>query len=372
MALELATYLDSLSQTLKKEGYSTEESFLKLPFDEDNLREVMEATKNLNVTDVFVIGIGGSSLGTKAIYEALFSYTNPSTKLHFLDQINVEKIQYLVKDLEKKDPKKTAFITISKSGKTLETRKNYELLKEHLPWKAGFHEILITGKDSEFPINREKATTLTIPQEVGGRFSVFSPVGLVPLALTKIDVVQLLKGAMQATKEISENPEKTIKNVTEVFENYKNGKKIYNIFVFSPKLKTLAFWYQQLLGESLGKENKGFFPAVSEGSKDLHSLQQYFAGGTQNTQHEFLISKDENKYQQTIMKAVQETYKEKQIPFRTHILEETNEEELGKFMQTKMMEVLLLAKLLEVNPFGQPDVEAYKSKTRELLANENL
>ena len=364
----LQIYLQSLAKISKSEGYLSPEAFINLPFDENNLKHVMEVAKETPETDlIIIIGIGGSSLGVRAIYEVLENRRASAPKLIFLDQINLEKIQILVEKLENEQQAATV-ITISKSGKTFETVKNYEILRKSLPKNKQFREIFITGKNSELALKaqKEKKAILEIPKEVGGRFSVFSPAGLFPLSLAKIDIIELLKGAMVARQELlNKSSVETLSQSNQVFQNYQRGKEIYNIFIFSPKLKTLGLWYQQLLAESLGKEGRGLFPTISEGSKDLHSLQQYFVGGKQNVQHEFIITEDENKYQKNILRAVQETYKEKDIPFRTTVLQEADEGSLGFFMETKMIETLLLAKLLKVNPFGQPNVDNYKQKIRE-------
>ncbi len=373
MEEKLEEYLKTLDSLKTRAGYSKKEQFINLPLDEKNISEIMESVKEIKKThflkDLVIIGIGGSSLGTKAIYEALKT-TNTLPKIHFLNQINLEKIAKTADTLNKKGENETLLIVVSKSGSTFETRKNYELLEKEL--KNEIKTIFITGKDSVLAQENKNQTILNIPENVGGRFSIFSPVGLFPLALTNVDILELLKGGMDARKislQTKENP--TAETAAITWQNYKEGREIYNIFIFSPRLKTLGYWYQQLLGESLGKNEKGLFPVVTEGSKDLHSLQQYFVGGKKSVQHEFIISQEENRYQRTILKAVQKTYQQNNIPFKNTILPAINEFHLGKFMQDKMIEVLFLAKLLGINPFGQPDVESYKKNTEKLLSYEN-
>jgi len=364
----LQIYLQSLVKISKSTGYPSPEAFINLPFDENNIKRVMEVAKETPETDlIVVIGIGGSSLGAKAVYKALEKQTSTATKIIFLDQINVEKIQALAEELET-NQKSAVIVTISKSGKTFETLKNYEILRKSLSKSERLKEIIITEETSDLALKaeEEKIPTLSIPEKVGGRFSIFSPAGLLPLTLAKIDVIELLKGAMLARQELlNKNSAETVAQLTKVFQDYQKGKELYNIFIFSPKLKTLGLWYRQLLAESLGKKGTGLFPTISEGSKDLHSLQQYFVGGKQNVQHEFIITEDENQYQKNILRAVQETYEEQNIPFRTTTLPKTDEKSLGFFMETKMIEILLLARLLDINPFGQPDVDSYKRKIKE-------
>ena len=369
MQESLQNYLANLTKISKSSNYEKPESFINLPFDENNVSKVMQTAEKITtkgkIKEVVVIGIGGSSTGAKAVYEALSKEHGQKTRLHFLDQINLKKIYQVSNRFHKLTSDEGLIIFISKSGKTLETLKNYELLKNALNKK--FPVILITGGSVNSSLEKEADHVLKMPEKVGGRFSVFSAVGLFPLAIANINVLEFLKGGMAARKECLKTKGNTAtKKAEKVFKNYQEGKKIFNIFVFSPELKALAYWYQQLLGESLGKEGKGLFPTITEGSKDLHSLQQYFTQGKQNVQHEFIISKEENKFQKTILKAVQKTYQEAKIPFQITEVEQINPNSLGRFMEEKMFKTLFLAELMEVNPFGQPGVESYKKKIKNL------
>lgn len=371
----LEEYLDKLREISGKKEYESEESFINLPIDENNVAEVMQAAEECgrgNVEKIVLIGIGGSSLGVNAVYHTLKGKSRLAEMI-FLDQINLEKIEEACKVLESTPPEKTAIILISKSGETIETVTNYELLTQKYPKIEEDNIILITGKEAKVPsIERTKVNKILYIQEpVGGRFSIFSAAGLFPLALAGADVLQLLKGAMWARKmSLEDAGNRTIEGAENTFENFHKGKDIYNIFVFSPNLMALGYWYQQLLGESLGKRGTGIFPCVTQGSRDLHSLQQYFSGGKQNVQHEFLIHQEENQYQKLICQAVQDAYQDKEIPFKVYELPKLNEASIGEFMQQKMIETILLAKLLEVNPFGQPDVESYKEKIKEFLEHQ--
>lgn len=373
-------YLEKLRKIAKEENYKAEESFINLPVDEENVAEIIQTAKECNVTKIkqlVVIGIGGSSLGTQAIYGGLKNHKKEDAlaEITFLDQINLRNIEKAFQKLIGVNPKEAAIVIISKSGKTLETLKNYELLLEKGKEIADINTILVTGKGAELPvIIRENVNkVLYIENSIGGRFSVFSAVGLFPLKLAGIDILQLLKGAMWARKASLEDAgNQTLKAAQNTFENFQNGKEIYNIFIFSPELKALGLWYRQLIGESLGKKGRGLFPVISEGSGDLHSLQQYFIGGKRNAQHEFLFSEEENIYQKTILEAVQKTYEETDIPFKTYCFPKLNEASLGEFMQQKMIETILLAQFLDINPFGQPDVESYKQNVKKLLSGKDF
>jgi glucose-6-phosphate isomerase len=367
MQEKLETYLNQLKDLKTPPTYKQPEEFINLPFDEKNAANMAEAIKKLHgknrqIKEAVIIGIGGSSLGTKAVYEALNPDYTGKPKLHFLDQINLKKIYQISNRFHNLNSQEGLVIVISKSGKTLETIKNYQLLKKALDKE--FKTVFITKKDSD--LSKEEGLKIYIPEKVGGRFSVFSAVGLFPLAMVNIEILEFLKGGMEAKNSALAKNSTTLKAAINTWGNFQKGKEIYNIFVFSPELKALGSWYQQLLGESLGKNGKGLFPTVTEGSKDLHSLQQYFMEGKQNVQHEFLVSSEENHYQKEILNAVQETYSENDIPFKTTEIKGNNENSLGKFMQNKMIETLFLGKLMEVDPFGQPGVEGYKQKIRNL------
>jgi glucose-6-phosphate isomerase len=362
----LQNYLKQLKEIIYQDGYSIEESFLHLPFDPKIKEDVEKAINEVDlakeaIKHIVVIGIGGSCWGAKAIYDALKT-EKPLAQMHFLDQIEPDIIEQVVNQIKDCSANEVAILNISKSGTTTEVATNYSLLKKALPAEKKFTEFFIRGES--FP-KIEKEITVTMPDTVGGRFSGFTAVGILPLELAGVDTTTLLDGARKATEDIlNQGQENLIQSVTEVFEAYTNGREVYNMFVFSKELLSLAEWQKQLIGESLGKDKKGLLPMISLGSRDLHSLQQYFVGGKPIVQHEIISVKGRNQYQDAIKDAVMEIYAEENIPHREIVLENLTETTLGEYMQTKFFETLLLAKLLEVNPFGQPDVEGYKRKIK--------
>ena len=362
---KLQDYLQQLKEIAFDPIYTTKESFLALPFDETVLQKTKEAILKTGVNPtslkhIIVIGIGGSCWGARAIYDALKS-EKPLAEMHFLDQIEPDNIEKLALKLQDYSTDQVAIINISKSGTTAEVTTNYKLLKETHP-NRNFPEFFIRGESA----TKKEDNVLTLPDKVGGRFSVFSTVGLLPLELAGIDTEALLEGARQATKEVFVDPQNLMQQISSIFEAYQKEKTVYNMFVFSKELLSLAEWQKQLLGESLGKDKKGLLPVISQGSRDLHSLQQYFVGGKQIVQHEIISVRGKNAFQDTIKDAVLEIYQEEGIPCRETILEQLNEHDLGYFIQTNFFETLLLAHLMEVNPFGQPDVEGYKRKLKDL------
>lgn len=376
----LQSFLDQLQTQLYNPKYDSPESFLHLPFDDEIQKAVATAIKTSGVQKellkcIVVIGIGGSCWGPKAVYDSIkgLKKNKDIPKMYFLDQIDPDKIQFLAQELQEYSPQQAILVNISKSGATAETIINDKLLKEALS-KGGksknFPEFIIRGENSvknALIAKTEKEHILTLPEAVGGRFSTFSAVGLLPLDLVGIDTQSWRQGGQDATADFLSHPENLTQKALSIFEQYQHGKIVYNLFVFSQDLISLAEWEKQLIGESLGKNQKGILPMISTGSRDLHSLQQFFVGGKPIVQHEFLSIKNKNPFQDIIKKAVLKTYQEKSIPFWEEALEEQKEYFVGKYMQAKFLEVLLLAKLMEVNPFGQPDVESYKQGLESLL-----
>lgn len=262
--------------------------------------------------------------------------------------------------------------------------------------KAYIHRtIFITSENS--PLwnfaQKNNCPALPIPLTVGGRYSVFSAVGLFPLFCAGIDTVKLLEGAMEARnncldKNILNNPARISAQL--IFGNLEKDKNILDMLVFAPKLEALAKWYRQLVAESLGKDGKNITPTISVGTTDLHSVWQSYIGGHRNKQLCLVTLKHANKtykikgavelpsevklkninliqLRNSIQAGVKETLLENRIPFTEIALGLIEEKEIGNFMQFKMMEVMQLGKLLKINAFDQPDVEGYKRKSLENL-----
>jgi glucose-6-phosphate isomerase len=245
--------------------------------------------------------------------------------------------------------------------------------------------------------------TLTMPPMVGGRYSVFSAVGLLPLALCGVDCRTLLAGA-KAMLDIGTHGEVTLNPaaasaVVRVYE-YRMSKTIHDWFVFRGELASLGGWWRQLVGESIGKSVGdtafGMTPTVSIGSNDLHSVGQLYLGGPRDKFLTFVTVKAlgtdyvvptarvfphhvkmvTGVRVSTIMEAIVDGTKkaclERAIPFMAISLQDTTPYELGAFMQYAMLETIYMGKILNVNPFDQPDVEAYKTITKQILERQQL
>lgn len=404
----LKPYIKYLEENAKLNNYEADEASMNLPFDTNLSETVINLAKEKvspKLKYLILIGIGGSNLGTKAIYDAFFGFYDilqpkRSPKIIFLDTQDEEvlfKTIELIRSLESKE--EVLVNAISKSGGTTETIANLEVIYNALTETFGecADRIVITtdegSKMQEVAIEK-KMDYLTIPKKVGGRFSVFSAVGMFPFAVLGFNIVDIIKGSQEAremalSNEIEENY--ALISAVILFIHSKAGKNINDNFIFLPQLESLGKWYRQLMGESIGKERKGITPTVSVGSTDLHSVGQLYLGGPKDKITTFIYG-DKVKYEvnvpsksafklidvisdkpiHTIMNSIVEgtkiAYKKQELPYMEIVLDSVCEIELGRFMQFKMMEMMFLGKLLEVNTFDQPHVELYKVETKKILS----
>ena len=366
----------------RNNSYSTPESFINLPFDEKQANEVF-AVNNLMVNQhlkyVIVVGIGGSGLGTKAVYEALQGYYLPLELEHyprmlFMDTIDPEFREHLETLLKKEisDPEEILIVVVSESGTTIETRNNLDFLLHAFP---DFRDRMVTITDFDSPLWKEYCKNpercLTVPQKISGRYSVFSSVGLFPLSTVGINILGLMEGAMGARKnglseDIWENKAMLVAALS--YLAYSKGLTTHVNFVFHPKLESLGKWWVQLTAESLGKEGKGITPLVSVGTNDLHSLVQLYLDGPNDKFYNFIRSEsDLSGETKAILEGVKKSFEEHKKPFIETVLENTSEKSLGYYIQVTLMTTVFIAKLMGVTPFGQPAVEDYKRYARDIL-----
>ncbi len=416
---KLEPYRKQLQKVAKESGYEECESLLQLPFDEELLTAVKAialAIKTPTLQYIVVNGIGGSNLGTMAVYEAvagsMHHLVDRLPKLLFLDTVSDERMtaisSHLLRLSESDD---FAVISISKSGGTVETIANTEALMLHL--KEHFHDVrhrfaVITQEGSKLwsVAGENKFHRISMPSTIVGRYSVFSAVGMLPLYLANIDIEELRAGAKQAIEDgVSENLEQNhpMTNAILMHLHNQDGRNMHNSFVFSPKLEALGKWYRQLMGESVGKEkdvdgniiNAGITPIVSVGSTDLHSMAQLYYGGPDDKFTNLVFSfkgdihhipnnltlpglvkdlagKSLEDLMHSIIDGVVAAYIEKKRPFVTMDMEGITTRELGYYLQFRMLEVMYLAKLMNVNAFDQPAVELYKQGMRESMQKRRL
>lgn len=413
-AASLNAYRESLAHIAKQNDYAAPESTLQLPYDEQLLmevRKIVKAIKTPTLQYIVVVGIGGSNLGTQAVYNAIAGSMNllidRLPKILFLDTVSDERMTAVSRELTRTHNKDDfAILIISKSGGTTEVMANVEVLVRELKEQFGSVKnriVGITGEGSKFwnELERQKALKIAIPNQVGGRFSVLSAVGLVPLMLANIDIDELRAGARKAVEDGVSDELKQNHSLVSACLNYlhlKQNRNIHNTFLFSTKLEVLGKWYRQLMGESIGKEydvdgmqvHAGMTPIVSIGSTDLHSMAQLYFGGPDdkftNLVYSFsgevnrlpaslalpgLVEHINGKSLESIMQAitggVKDAYQQKQRPYLEIDFEEITPFQLGYYLQFRMIEMMYLAKLLNVNAFDQPAVELYKIGTKQRL-----
>ncbi len=394
--------LPELKKLSAVKDYSDDRSSIILP--EQNLRIVNAAVslkQKLHPQLIVVVGIGGSNLGTIAIQEALLGKQwnlHNAPRILYADTVDPDALQVIIEEMQSvlRQGRQVILNVVSKSGTTTETIANFEVLlnvlKRHRR-DAEKYVVVTTDKDSKlWQLGVKNGfSLLEVPKKVGGRYSVFSPVGLFPLGMLGINLKELLDGAAWMK-------EKCLSNVKEspaaigaslIYLHNKAGRNIYDHFLFATDLESLGKWYRQLIAESTGK-TKTSTPTVSIGSTDLHSMVQLYLGGPDDKFTNFVVThfnntiklpfyseynalvpdlqkKELNHIMHAILHGTMIAYKKGKRPYTETRLDGKNAKALGAFMQLKMIETMLLGKLLDVNPFDQPAVESYKKETRRIL-----
>ncbi len=360
-----------------------------------------------NCEVVIVAGIGGSYLGSRAVIEALSNSFGQLIQDSKNPQIlfaghNISE-DYLYELTEYIKGKKFGVINISKSGTTTETALAFRLLKKQCEDQRGkdvARKVIVAITDAKrgaarVCADKEGYRSFIIPDNVGGRFSVLTPVGLLPIAVAGFDIRQLVKGAadMEArtTSKMAyaDNPAAIYAAARNAL--YRSGKKIEILVNFQPKLHYLSEWWKQLYGESEGKENKGIFPASVDFSTDLHSMGQWIQEGertifetvisVEKVQHSVLVpSDDENldglnflagKHVDEVNKmaelGTQLAHVDGGVPNIRITIPELSEYWIGQLIYMFEKACGISGYVLGVNPFNQPGVEAYKKNMFALL-----
>src|SRR5690554_1141666 len=375
----------------------------------DEITKIRKSAERLSAQSeiVVVVGIGGSYLGAKAVIDALsgyFSALNKDSKrplIVYAGHNICEDYSYELLDLLK--DKDFSVVVISKSGTTTEPALAFRLLKELLEKKYGVGQIkdriIAITDESKGALrtlaDKEGYETYVIPDNVGGRFSVLTPVGLLPIAVAGINIRKLIQGAVDIEKGTSTSTsfDYNLPAIYAVIRNelYKRGKKIEILANYHPKLHFLAEWWKQLFGESEGKEHLGIFPAAVDFTTDLHSMGQWIQEG-ERTIFETVISVKQPDYKVRIPhddrdldglnylegKRVDEVNKMAELGTRiAHVdggvpnllieIPELNERFMGQLIYFFEKACGISGYLLGINPFNQPGVEAYKKNMFALL-----
>lgn len=370
---------------------------------EQKLSSINDAAKRIkDQSDILlVIGIGGSYLGAKAAVEALSPYFGKTDGVEVLFAGHHISAEYMA-DLEQYlSDKRFSINVISKSGTTTEPAIAFRRFRSILEKQVGKEEarsrIFATTDASKGALrtlaDNEGFTSFVIPDNVGGRYSVLTPVGLLPIAAAGIDITLMLKGAQTAKKELSVKDKSNPSYQYVLTRNalYQSGKKIELFVHYEPKLHFLGEWWKQLFGESEGKENLGIFPSSAGFTTDLHSLGQYIQEGERHLFETVLnietpkknleIQKDEDNLDnlnylsgrdvdnvnKQAMQGTLLAHHDGNAPSIVINIEKMDAEAFGYLVFFYELSCALSGYTLGVNPFDQPGVEAYKRNMFALL-----
>ena len=395
---------------MEKNGIGSEYTgFVELPrdYDRDELKRILKVSEKIREqSDVLiVIGVGGSYLGARAVIELLTSplrnrIRQDGPEIYFSGHdLSTDALSDLAEICEKKD---FSVNVISKSGTTLEPAIAFRFFRKLLEkkyGKEGAKERIYCTTDREMGTLKQLANwegweCFTVPDNIGGRFSVLTPVGLLPVAVAGIDVETLLKGAKEgmddyAVSDFWQNSAIQYAALRNLF--YEKGKDIEMLVSYEPAFLQMAEWWKQLFGESEGKNHKGIFPAASIFSTDLHSLGQFIQDGRRSL-FETVVCFEETNHRIELDFDEQDSDKLNYLSGRT--LSEINEKarmgallahtsvgvpnivikvkrrdpfEIGKLIYFFEIAVSVSGYLMGVNPFDQPGVEFYKRNMFALL-----
>ena len=335
--------------------------------------------------NIVIVGMGGSVLGSNAIYD--FLKHKIKKKVTFFDNLDKEKLSRFKKN---NNVSNCLFIIISKSGNTIETLSNLK----------GFNILKLNAKNIIIITEKRKNILNTIAKKynlfliehknfLGGRYSVLSEVGIIPSFLMGINIIKLRSNLK---KYLKDKNKLFLKKSSLALSEIINKKKYRNLIFlnYSPKLEKFLFWCQQLIAESLGKKGKGFLPTVSNAPKDHHSLLQLYLEGPKdkifyifsekettrnklkakkiNKQEFFFNNKNIDQIKIAQKNAFIKALLKNKIPFREFKINSVDEQTLGELFSYFILETSIVGKLSKINPFDQPAVEQVKIFTKKLLS----
>ncbi len=369
--IKIKNILKKIKQNFLKKNDRLLQSFSENYRYSFNLKQIKKYKKYKNFT---LIGMGGSILGAEAIYD--FLNFKISKKFTFINNLN--------SNIKKKN-KNDLNIIISKSGNTLETISNSNIILE-----KNSKNLFITEDSQNYLTKlayKLRSEVIEHRNYIGGRYSVLSEVGMVPAELMGLNIKKFKRlNQLISNKKFMYN---IIQNVSAILLFAKRKKNLSVILNYDESSNKLFEWYQQLVSESLGKKSKGIIPLISTMPKDNHSLMQYFLDGPKNNFYTFFSVK--NKKSQNIKTnilldsfsfiknknlsqikeaqriATENIFFKKKIPFRSIEIINKNEQSLGEMFTYFMLETILLGRALKVNPFDQPSVELIKKETKKII-----
>ena len=389
---------NSLCSAIEKERSFV--GYYNLPNQNIHEIEVYVNSFDASIENIMVLGIGGSSLGSKAIYEFLKSVKVPTRKLYFFESTDPSNIMEIFSQV---NLEKSHFLVVSKSGTTVETISIFKYL--YAQQKSAQNYTFITDKSSALDKFSHEigAKTFYLPAEVGGRFSVLSVVGLLPLALCGINIQALLDGANKVKESFFDDGylKKSLLDKAMFYAKYHATYNINCLFAYSETLRYFTEWYVQLWGESLGKkqENSAFHVGVTPigliGPKDQHSFLQLIVEGTRDKSVTFIKIED---FQNELTipnislphlesldslngltfhdlitmqsdSVIEALLAQKDIPLDEIIIKRVDEESIGELIYYYELLTSLVGQLINVNTYNQPGVESGKIILKNKLKN---
>ena len=402
--------VENIHKDLRRRADDEEDfvGWLNLPTNYDKIEfEIIKqsAEKIRKESDVLiVIGIGGSYLGARAVIEAL-SNSFSKKSLEILYAGNNLSPNYITELIDYVRDKDFSVNVISKSGTTTEPGIAFRIFREILENKYGIDEarsrIYVTTDKFKGALktlsNMEGYEKFVVPNNIGGRYSVLTAVGLLPIAASGIDIEKLMNGARIAQEKYSDIDLKynecyqyaVLRNIL-----YRQNKNIELLVNYEPKMHYFTEWWKQLFGESEGKEGKGIFPAGVDNTTDLHSMGQYIQQGMRNLMEtvieikkpnsnininsddnnfdglNYLAGKDLDYINKKAMEGTIEAHVSGNVPNTLITIDKLNEENLGELIYFFELACSVSGNILGVNPFNQPGVEEYKKNMFRLLGKE--
>ncbi len=401
---ELSSYNKKLKDAETKLTTKTGEGsdflgWLDIKFDDEEISRIKEAAKKIRTISnvLIVIGIGGSYLGARAVIDALSNNFGTKRVIFAGNNLSSDYLMDLIDYISDKD---ICLNVISKSGTTTESAIAFKVLREYVENRYGEEEAknrIFVTTDAKKGVLKEIANqkgyeTFVVPDDIGGRYSVFTAVGLLPIAAAGIDIDKILEGVNIAKEEFSESKDNPCYQYA-VARNvlYKKGKKIELLVNYEPKLHYIMEWWKQLFGESEGKDGKGIFPASVDNTTDLHSMGQYIQEGERhlfetvlnikepyrNIEFKcdeksidklyYLNGKNMNEVNHMAMQGTVIAHTRGNVPNIMIELEKIDEYSIGKLLYFFEKSCAISGYILGVNPFNQPGVEAYKKEMFRLL-----
>lgn len=370
--------------------------WLRLDTDLDKIKEVAKQTRKLS-KNLIVIGIGGSFLGTKAVSDILVNKLLPNEyNLIFVGtNINSDYLSEVIEFIKNND---CCINLVSKSGSTLEPNLAFRILFKQMQQKYSAKElekriIITTDKQESILlkyVDKYNFPHLTIPSDVGGRYSVFTAGSLFPLAFINADIDKFLKGASKAFDDnylVADGD--SLKYALNRYSLFKSGKNVECFITYDQDYRSLLEWLKQLFAESEGKNAQGLLPIEMVFTTDLHSLGQFIQDGSkilfetiikvENEKNDLIINYDENDFDEFnrlegkslkqineyAFQGVLKAHSSADIPIISIELKNKNIEDLGYLMGFMMLACTYSAYLLGDNPFDQPGVEIYKKELKK-------